>query len=1650
MVFFRGKNPLSNNEVKGTRRSFTDTNNDNKNPKEAPIVTACRHLLEPNGSIIGDQVAREILPSFPDLCSALPADQFPDRQALLGVNEQKKIPSNHSRIRHFILEELGPQLNRLGYGRGDRLALVLPNGPELALAIFGVSHWASCLPLNAYGAPSELKKDLKLAQASVIVGIAGDESSAIQEMARELNIPFCGLTPSKTETAIFRLGDTENGEGEGERSTMQEMIPNDHECEVLVLFTSGTTGNKKLVPHKLGDMLIAAACIAVSWNLTPNDVNCNLMPLFHVGGIVRQVFAPILSAGSVICCPSFDPALFWQLLLQTKSESAPQPDFTNVFSWYYAAPTMHQVLLESMPAALEGARQRNNGIPVQPQLRMIANAAGGLLPSLAEELRKAFGGANILPSYGMTECMPISSPPHNYELTKPGTSGVSVGPQITIFNASQEMQPPGIEGSICVRGRPCFHGYGNQPKGETFKGGWFNTGDLGFLDTDGYLYITGRSKEVINRGGEIISPMEVEEEVLAHPAVMACAAFSTRHVVLQETVGIVVVPSPNLPKIDLVSLHDFLQSRLATPKWPQVLVFMDALPKSHTNKLLRVKLGERLGLPEMNDGMFLVERTYEAKCPPQGTPVGKAIICDQVRIDAASVQGVLHNALGLFLGGSQLIVTNHPRRHGSLVVHVKDVNRHEIIKNAKELLDAFLVPTHICLHDDGVASLRRDLCEQFVPLSTDAVGFLEMMEGDSEALNDPMITELQEIIQGLVDFDCLPSPDASFFQVGGTSLLASQLASRIRKHYKVSFSGADVFQHNNCFAMAKKIKPQMPEFKCINARGTLNGSGLDNDVSERDHERIADLQDLKFNATKLHPRKNCLKSLFQLIPGFFVFPFLQFTRVFIFFTLLLEILEHLPWERSFARFITTIVVFHFTWSVLTPLLFVLIKWVVIGKYKPGRYAFWSVYYLRWWFVDICRKIIGRGIWGTSPHLLTRFYRMLGANIAWDARVAVEAEIAEFDLVTIGPDASIEYATVRGFAVDNGAMQLGPVQVGTSSSVGIRSVVAPFTNVPDGAHVGPATSSYEISYDDDRHLAYNRYSVDGPNWLLQLFVGSPIKLFVDIFSHIPEMYIIYAMMITHEHRYNFEDYSFETLGDLLEWLCDPIRIPYFLSIRICRSIVAPFLYMIGALFIKWTVIGKFRPGSRDSTSQWDRMRLMLAATLFSKSHVQSVTDLLGRHYGLTSTFYRLLGAKVGKRVFWPGNQPVTSGQFDLLEIGDDVVFGSRSAIVTSTNSAYEKVIFCAGANISDNTVVLPGSIIGKNAVLGSNTVCPAGRYLPPASVWLGSRAGAPVLLDSHFDDGKGTKFSRDVKQSDLQMTGDETTIRPFGRAVYLRQASYFVYPGWMMALANIGYEAFLACFHSFPLLGTIYLSVDLLYGWSQTERDYNEVVSPIHVYTTMLTLFCGLHFARTMIGLLIEICAKWSILGRRRMGRYNWDESSYNQRWEFYQLATRIRKMHRRSTLDFLAGTPYMDWYFRALGCRIGQNCCLYPAGGDPYMSEPDLVKIGDCVAIDMASIVCHLNTKGNFELVPILLESHSTLRTRSRVQQGVRMESGAMLLEKSLALTGEVVESDSIWQGSPAQRVAEYSTNETTLASLSDTDAETESLLLFNSGMELI
>ncbi|CAB9519639.1 7a-methyl-1,5-dioxo-octahydro-1H-inden-4-yl [Seminavis robusta] len=1617
-------------------------------PLSSPLVSSCEHLLQPNGSILGSEVAHAILPKFPSLVSAMPTVRLNQSTATNATAALKSIdrkaPISARRIHDFIVHEVGPALHHMKIGKGNRVALVLPNGPELAVAILAVSNWASCVPLNANGAHDELESDLKACAARLVIGVTDspDGHNSIANIAYKVGIPFCGLTPSPVEAGIFQLTPpdmrklataTNNNHRALHREGMNSLIdmggtttdpdglkqqfqPNAHEDEILVLFTSGTTGQKKLVPHKLGDVLIATACISVSWKLTPSDVNCNLMPLFHVGGIIRQVFSPILSGGCVICCPSFDPSLFWSLLVQQKA-----------FTWYYAAPTMHQLILETGKRKGHIVKKQNSSITsTAPPLRMIANAAGGLLPSLARELRDVFK-ANVLPSYGMTECMPISSPPAAYQLEKPGTSGVAVGPELAILNKNTgQALPFGTEGPICVRGEPCFRGYGinhlvsDNPSCSFMAGGWFDTGDLGYMDADGYLYITGRSKEVINRGGEIISPLEVEEAVGSHPSVKACAAFSAPHNVLQEVVGIVVVPVADKPKVDLQALHDFLGAgRLAAPKWPQCLVYMDALPKSHTNKLLRVKLCQRMAIPELNDDMFPIERTFSAKCPPQGTAVKVAIPCERLSVHPADVQAKLRSAME-FCGSAQLVAVRHPSRIETIVLYVHNLDRKKVVSVAQEQLDCYTVPSHVCLLSEPISN-ENDLPP---PKPSDAIAaILQESSGAVSAPEDPLTAQVQELFRDLLDLDCVPAPGTNFFNLGGSSMLASQLASKIRKNFRIPFGGAEVFHNASCKAIANAIRTR---------RGDPNGSSHYSTVTNESApaadssassslypERRVDTQGASFKSARLEPHTGFLRTLFQLVPICIVFPIWQLSRFFLFFMSLLYALKKVPSDNNLVAFVVTLVLFHFAWVAITPLIFVAIKWAVIGRYKEGRYAIWSNYYLRWWFVDVVRKLFGKGIYGSSEEMVAFYYRLLGAKIGEGARISAQADIAEFDLVTVGQHACVEYSTIRPFGVDNGCMVLGQVVVGNHSSVGVRSVVAPFTCIPDSFHLGPVTSSYEVgSSNSTNHARYNRRCIPEPTILSKTLIGGPITFLVDTFSHIPAALVLYWMVSMPWHH----DEPFATVGDLMEWLCDVRRIPFYIGIRVARAILAPLFYMAAAIVVKWTIIGKFEPGPRDVTSEWQLLRHWLAATLFSRENMCDVTELIGRHYELVSVLYRLLGAKVGKRVFWPGHLPLFTGEFDLLEIGDDVVFGSRAVIICTTADSCEKVTLCAGANVSDNTVVLPGSTIGKNAVLGSNSICPMGRYLPESSIWLGSRGGDPVMLERGVDlDHDGVVMTSEMKPEQLQMDGDDTTIRPFGKAIYEREANYYVYPVSSIIVYTLIAKTLIATVHTLPLLGSLHMTAVLFYGYPASERQYDDLFySPGTLFLTLLGFFIIGHLVRLFIWVGVELGAKWGFMGRRQEGRYNYDTSDYCQNWELYQIAARIRNPGRMNFMDFLAGTPFLVTFFRMAGCMIGKDCCLYPAGADPFMSEPDLVFMGDRCVIDCASVVCHLNTRGNFELTKITLGNHVTLRTGSRIQQGVQMESGSMLLEKSLAMTGEVIEANSVWQGAPASVLFTY------------------------------
>lgn len=1068
--------------------------------------------------------------------------------------------------------------------------------------------------------------------------------------------------------------------------------------------------------------------------------------------------------------------------------------------------------------------------------------------------------------------------------------------------------------------------------------------------------------------------------------------------------------------------------------------------------------------------------------------MGDPIPSQPVQINATKVQKILRKEAG----SKNIWIVPHPQRPGAVVAHIGDIVKAlDLVDLAKETLNLYEVPTHICTIPKKSKVSEKELMK-IVPNPRDAVNSLSNSSSGEASGTDPMVEQVQEIFLELLNLDYIPPPTADFFQIGGSSMTASQLASKIRKTFGISCTGAEVFHHTTPLAVGDLIRSRQGGF---NKEGET--SAVPSSTQRTFHQAT-------FPAKRLAPQSGFLASLVQLVPMFVVFPIWQINRYLLFFATLLQKSRWFPelTDRDFTSFLIAYVLFYMLWVTFAPLVFVAIKWIVIGRYKPGRYALWSSYYLRWWFVDTCRKLFLKGIWGSNDMMLQLYYGMLGVHMEDGARIASDCEIAEYDLIYLRKDAAVEQATLRGFGVDNGCMLLGYVKVGDGSSVGVRSVVAPNTCVPDGLHLGPGTSTYDDTPGKTyhpKHARVNRQMLDPPPFCSQLLFGLPLTFLVHTFAQIPPLLCTWTLL-QYKAREN-SDFFFSEWNQLLDWLCDPRRIPFFFAIRIARAMFSPFFYMFCALIVKKCVIGKIQPGPLNPHDQSLKLRLWLLDQLFTRKKVQAVADLIGRHYGSVSVLYRLLGAQVGERVFWPGKQPSCNGLYDLLEIGDDVVFGSRSALIFTSVDRLDKIIVCAGGNVSDNCIVMPGSVISKNAVLGSNSICSEGMFLPSGSVWFGSTGGESQCLEAGDGSDSLQQYQRFMDDSDnvspgldrnddvlrsknrtplksnrkiskivgpprfiasqvvnkdrLQMKGDNTTIRPVGRAVYLGKTKgycflpvpFLIFYAWVTRI-------FCTIFHTMPLLLAVQFGAVILYSdnvaqtaydgifgegetseggtfYSDTGKIFNEDTflwferdfeneGHFHgypsVFGAVLVSFLFTHFIRVLLWIIIELFAKWFFMWKRQPGRYDYDTSSYALRWELYQLSAKIKKLGRLNMLQFIAGTPYMNWYMRANGGKIGKDVWVY----EPLAPEIDLLELGDRVVIHGASAVGHLNTRGQFKLAKIKIDKDCTLRNKSRVQQGVHMEEGSMLLEKSIAMTGEVLDKHSVWQGCPASMWFQY------------------------------
>jgi acyl-CoA synthetase (AMP-forming)/AMP-acid ligase II len=338
-----------------------------------------------------------------------------------------------------------------------------------------------------------------------------------------------------------------------------------------------STSRPKIVPLSQRNLCASATNIRETLRFTPSDCGLNIMPLFHIHGLIAGVLAPLSAGSQVFCTPGFNALKFFAWMDEAKP------------TWYTAVPTMHQ--------AIVSRAAKNADVIARHPLRFLRSSSSSMPPQVIRELEEIFK-APLIEAYGMTEAThQMTSNPLPPAARKPGTVGRAAGPEVGIMGRDGSLLEAGATGEIVIRGPNVTAGYESNPSAnaEAFTNGWFRTGDQGVMDAEGYVSITGRLKEIINRGGEKISPREIDEILMDHPAVAQVVCFGMPHPKLGEEVAAVVVLREGQPASER-DLQEFVGQRAADYKVPRKILFMDEIPKGATGKLQRIGLAQKLGL----------------------------------------------------------------------------------------------------------------------------------------------------------------------------------------------------------------------------------------------------------------------------------------------------------------------------------------------------------------------------------------------------------------------------------------------------------------------------------------------------------------------------------------------------------------------------------------------------------------------------------------------------------------------------------------------------------------------------------------------------------------------------------------------------------------------------------------------------------------------------------------------------------------------------------------------------------------------------------------------------------------------------------------------------------------------------------------------
>ena len=489
----------------------------------------------------------------------------PRRKAILALGHA---PLTYGALRARI-GDIVLGLRRLGIGRHDRVAVLMPSGPENAIAVIAAAAGAVCVPLNPRFTADECRRyfpDLRLAALLTLAGM----SAPGRDIADTFGIPVIDLAPLPDQgLGAFSL---RSSQPRGPRLDEPAATGDD---DAIILLTSGSTSRPKSVPLTQANICLSARNVVDALALEGQDRLLNALPLFHAHGLISGLMGALAAGSGVICTPGFDPAAFFGWL----SEFRP--------TWYTAVPSFHRAILSEADRLKLGR--------VRSSLRLVRSASATLPAEVLNKLEALFG-VPVIETYGMTEgSSQIASNPLDWR--KLGSVGRATGPEIVILDDDDRFLAPGRQGEIALRGPTITRGYENDAAATAtaFRNGWFRTGDLGYIDSDGFVFIAGRSKEVIKRGGLQVAPAEVEDAVLCHPDVVDAVAFSVPHERLGEDVAVAIVARPDT-EVSPQQIRGFVRERLASYKVPGLVHVVPAIPKSSTGKVNRSEMARVLGV----------------------------------------------------------------------------------------------------------------------------------------------------------------------------------------------------------------------------------------------------------------------------------------------------------------------------------------------------------------------------------------------------------------------------------------------------------------------------------------------------------------------------------------------------------------------------------------------------------------------------------------------------------------------------------------------------------------------------------------------------------------------------------------------------------------------------------------------------------------------------------------------------------------------------------------------------------------------------------------------------------------------------------------------------------------------------------------------